>query len=556
VLFTAVPYHLAHVQGHQHLVSMGWLPLYFLFLWRMLDGRARVRDGAWGGLFLALASLASWYHLLFAMVGTLVLFIDAALRRRRTFFTLAFAARALLLAAVFLIVAGPLLLAILHAKSQEPIYGAHDAVRFSGDLYAFVYPNLAQGWGHWWGGHAFRWSGNAAETALYAGFTVLSLALVGAIIAGGAARAWLVVAIVGATLALGPKLHLDGQVREISLPYAWLERVMPQLEFMGVPVRLGYLMYLGLIVCGALGVARLRQLFTSRLGALLAVLPTAMALCEYAPRGFIETEATPPKPMVEWARDPRPFAVLDISDDYRMMWHATVHRHPMTGGNLTRVPDRLEKWYWGLPIVQALRRPGTFRVKPILERTDPRIDFFWGGGSPDPRLRPEAYRIEWTGALTVPRAGEWTFFLTSDDGSRLEIDGALAVDNGGAHPMQERRGAVGLPAGEHPLKLFFEQLGGEAGVKLEWEGPGQPRQVVPEQALLDSDGRPGLRGVYLQGARDCAMGRAEGRQALRALSVKFVVTGYEGSDCLSQSLALPETWRGEGVRVFEVPDAD
>ena len=535
---------------------MGWLPLYLLYLWRMLEGRARVRDGMLGGLFLALASLASWYHLLFALVATAVLFADAALRRRRTFFTRAFLGRALALAAVYLAVAGPLLWAIFAAKAKEPIYGAHDPVRFSGDLYAFVFPNQAQAWAHWWGGHASRWSGNAAETALYAGFAVLATALLGALVGGGHARAWLAVALTGAALALGPKLHLDGQVRDLSLPYAWLERVMSQLEFMGVPVRLGYLMYLGLIVCGALGIARLRQVLAGWSGAIVALVLTALGLVEYAPRGFIETTADAPKPMVEWARDPRRFAVLDISDDYRMMWHATVHRHPMTGGNLTRIPDRLEKWYWGLPIVQALRRPGAFRVKPVLERIDPRIDFSWGSSPPDPRLRPEAWRVEWTGALRVPAEGEWTFFLTSDDGSRLDLDGATVVDNGGAHPMQERQGSARLAEGERALKLSFEQLGGEAGVKLEWQGPGQARQVVPPEALRAPDGQPGLRGVYLQGSRDCAMERAEGRAALRAIGVRYVVTGWEGNDCAAGNLALPETYRGEGVRIFEVPDAD
>jgi hypothetical protein len=32
VLFTACPYHVAHATASQHLASMGWLPLYFLYL--------------------------------------------------------------------------------------------------------------------------------------------------------------------------------------------------------------------------------------------------------------------------------------------------------------------------------------------------------------------------------------------------------------------------------------------------------------------------------------------------------------------------------------------
>ncbi|MGC4119052.1 MAG: PA14 domain-containing protein [Myxococcales bacterium] len=553
ILFTATPYHLAHVQGHMHLTSMGWLPLYFLYLVRMLEGRAKLRDALLGGLFLALASLASWYHLLYAIIATLVLFLDAAIRLRKSFFAKPFFFQAISLAGTYLVVAGPLLVAILVAKAQEPITGAHDAVRFSGDLYAFFLPNLAQGWGHWLGGHAFRWTGNASETALYIGYSVLVLAILAAIIAGSRARVWLFVGLFGAVMALGPKLHVDGAVKDVSLPYAWLEKLMPQLEFMGVPVRVGYVMYLGLIVCAAFGMAKLREKLSAPLLKLAVVLvPCTVGMVEYLPRRFMETEAAPPKPMLQWAKIPKNFAVLDISDDYRMMYHATLHHKPMTRGNLTRSPDRLEKWYWSLPVIEAILHPGVFRAQPIVERTDGRIDFYWGGGGPpDPRLRPDSYRVEWMGEVKVPREGEWTFYLTSDDGSYLDVDGKRLIENGGSHAMQERDGKVKLTAGPHAIKVLFEQFGGDAGIRFEWEGPGQPRQIVPAEAL-----RPELKGVYLQGARTCTIERGEGRRALREIGVRYVVTNYGGNECVQNALGLPETYRGEGVRIFEVPESD
>ena len=49
VLFAAVPYHFTHLQGHLHLMSMGWLPLYVVHLLRILSGEARRRDAALGG---------------------------------------------------------------------------------------------------------------------------------------------------------------------------------------------------------------------------------------------------------------------------------------------------------------------------------------------------------------------------------------------------------------------------------------------------------------------------------------------------------------------------
>ncbi len=555
ILFCAAPYHLAHVQGHQHLSSMGWLPLFLVHLTRMLRGQATRRDAILGGLFLALASLASWYHLLYALVATPVLFADAAIRTRKSFLSKAFAVRAVQLAATYLIVAGPLLVAILYTRAAEHVSGAHDPIRFSGDLQAFFFPNQVQGWAGWFGGKAFGWSGNATETALYMGYVLVLTAIIGAILAP-AARAWLVAAALGAVLALGPYLHVGGRVdTSIPLPYLGLEAALPQLSFMGVPVRLGYVMYLGLCVAAAFGMAALRSRFARQPLRIAAIaVPMVLTLVEYIPRPFIEAELATPAPMAQWAKDPSKFAVLDLSGDFRMMWHATLHRHPILGGNLTRVPSRLEGDYWDLPVVQALRAPGIFRAPTVFERRDSRIDFNFGGGSPDPRLRPDEFAIAWRGELNVPRAGKWKLFLTSDDGSRLVLDGKEAIDNRGAHGAQERSAELELSAGAHPILVDFTELGGGAEVRFEWQGPGGKREIVPASAL-SAEGAPGLVGSYRQATDSCRLTPEEGRALLREIGVRYVVTGGGGNACAANEIRLRQSWAGAGIRVYEVEPA-
>lgn len=555
VLFTATPYHLAHVQGHQHLVSMGWLPLYFVYLHRMLTGRARPIDAGLGGLFLALASLASWYHLLYALVATPVLFAWALLRQRPHFLSRRFLRDALTLAATYLLVAGPLLLAILHTRATEPIEGAHDAVRFSGDLEAFFFPNLAQGWGHWWGGRAFHWTGNAAETALYAGYALLAAAIAGLVRGGSLARAWFAAAMLGAVLSLGPWLHVGGKVlRDVPMPYLLLEKLLPMISFMGVPVRLGYVMYLGLIICAALGLSAIRRgISRPALSAAVVLVPAAITLLEYTPRRFIETKVTMTPALLALADDPKAGAVLDISDDYRMMWHATLHRRPMTGGNLTRVPRRQDEWYWQLPIVRALRSP-TFRHERLFERTDAVIDFDWGEGGPDPRLGNDGFRISWRGELLLPSAGTWTLHLTSDDGSSLSLGGRRVIDNGGRHPMRERSVTLDLEAGPHPIQLDYEEVSGGAGVRLEWSSETTPRGPIPASALRTAEGEPGLRGVYFRGVKRCGLQPGSGRAALREIGVRHLITRLDDGDCAAKELGLEELFAGDGIRLFRVPD--
>jgi hypothetical protein len=89
-----------------------------------------------------------------------------------------------------------------------------------------------------------------------------------------------------------------------------------------------------------------------------------------------------------------------------------------------------------------------------------------------------------TGWIDVPTAGTWTFFLNSDDGSRLKIGAATVVSNDGLHGMVEASGAISLAAGRHAFRVeFFERSGG-AGVIASWQGPGVAKSVIPAANLL------------------------------------------------------------------------
>lgn len=71
------------------------------------------------------------------------------------------------------------------------------------------------------------------------------------------------------------------------------------------------------------------------------------------------------------------------------------------------------------------------------------------------------------GYVEVPDAGIYSFYTYSDDGSVLEIDGRMVVDNDGLHPRTERSGQIALSPGLHKFSLrYFDTNGGilEAGM--------------------------------------------------------------------------------------------
>src|SRR5437016_4261010 len=69
----------------------------------------------------------------------------------------------------------------------------------------------------------------------------------------------------------------------------------------------------------------------------------------------------------------------------------------------------------------------------------------------------QEFSIEWTGWLRTDRDGEYTFYTTSDDGSTLEIDGRLIVDNGGVHGAGLREGTLATTRGVHRIRVRFFQ---------------------------------------------------------------------------------------------------
>ena len=83
----------------------------------------------------------------------------------------------------------------------------------------------------------------------------------------------------------------------------------------------------------------------------------------------------------------------------------------------------------------------------------------------------------------VPTTGLYTFFTTSDDGSRLFIGDTLVVENNGVHGSQERSGVIGLQAGKHAFRVEYFEATGSATLAARYQGPGIAKQIIPNAAL-------------------------------------------------------------------------
>ena len=76
-----------------------------------------------------------------------------------------------------------------------------------------------------------------------------------------------------------------------------------------------------------------------------------------------------------------------------------------------------------------------------------------------------------SGKVAVHEAGLYTFETTSDDGSRLYVNGDMLVDNWGLHGAVSRSGSVTLNKGYHDLKIEMFENNGGAYLTASYHGP-------------------------------------------------------------------------------------
>jgi alpha-L-fucosidase len=88
-----------------------------------------------------------------------------------------------------------------------------------------------------------------------------------------------------------------------------------------------------------------------------------------------------------------------------------------------------------------------------------------------------------TGHILIPEDDLYVFALTSDDGSRLLIDGIAVVDNDGLHGTQERRGTAPLAKGWHRIQVeWFNKTGGSV-LDLRVGAIGSELKAIPSSSL-------------------------------------------------------------------------
>ena len=170
------------------------------------------------------------------------------------------------------------------------------------------------------------------------------------------------------------------------------------------------------------------------------------------------------------------------------------------------------------------REPDRVQIEPHLNRASSNNAY----PGLDDRFK-EHWGARFSGLIDVPFSGNWSFFLNSDDGSELWVNGNSVVQNHGMHGMVERSGYLNLSAGLHDFRIEFFQGGGPHGLVFSWQGPNTSKAAVPSSVFyVDGDIVPkGNRLIHAWSFED-----GSGSKAVNAVntSANLTFTGMNASN--------------------------
>ena len=147
---------------------------------------------------------------------------------------------------------------------------------------------------------------------------------------------------------------------------------------------------------------------------------------------------------------------------------------------------------------------------PAIVRWDDTVHFNWHNDQPMPGFQSDGFSVRWSGYLEAPASDTYTFTLGSDDGGRLRIGDALALDQWRVQDYTETNGTIRLEAGRrYPFVCECFDHVANARVSVFWSCSTFARRVIPKDRFqpasfapehkADVAWGPGLLGTYYAG---------------------------------------------------------
>ncbi|MBD1822981.1 peptidoglycan-binding protein [Cyanobacteria bacterium FACHB-DQ100] len=138
------------------------------------------------------------------------------------------------------------------------------------------------------------------------------------------------------------------------------------------------------------------------------------------------------------------------------------------------------------------------------KRIDPILDFNWGQGSPAPTIPAKTFSVRWEGKLLAQHNETYTFYIRTNNGIRLWIDGRELLKKPDFDPWSNRTltelsDTIAFNAGQlYDLKLEYTNSSPNALIQLSWSSSSTPKAIVPQSNFYTNNIYTHLHQTYLR----------------------------------------------------------
>lgn len=368
VIFTYFPQRLAQAYfGHPNLFSVEWLPAFLLSLILAFETK-KVKYALLSGIFAALLTYTELEQLVMGFMGGGIYVVYYVLAERKSIRQTAPRIILLLAAglAVWFVLSSPYLVPALQAVASGARPPPALTQAFTGSAHPALYLVPSPENALFGAGFASYYSGlpgGASSLIIYVGYTVIALALVGAVASKDRRKYFLMaMVLVFFLFSLGPSP--TPSTPSIQTPYTILYNAFSVLRYLRSPARYSIPMMLGLCALAALGFREI----ASRIGApskrtrtvILTALVVGLILFEYAPS--VQTAAVSVSPVLNViASDPGNYGVLELPTNITLtqfyLYEQTIMDKPLVNGKVSQVPQTLPPYAYAQPFLRELVNP-------------------------------------------------------------------------------------------------------------------------------------------------------------------------------------------------------
>lgn len=103
--------------------------------------------------------------------------------------------------------------------------------------------------------------------------------------------------------------------------------------------------------------------------------------------------------------------------------------------------------------------------------------------SPDPRLQPGAWAVQWTGQLQVLQPGAYRFSATLSGTVSVKVDETVVLEGESAKVEEISGSEIDLPFGLHQVSIDYKPSPSQARLRLMWESDQFAKEPLPATAL-------------------------------------------------------------------------